>query len=265
MGRFLHEENFNVSELDARAVQRPVLIGKAFDPELHRSLTREEVGEDFERWDLVFVGAYEKERCASINRLARRGMSAVVYGNGWRRSVLAPEVDLRTQQLALDYTRAMRTGKVALCFLRKINRDRITQRTMEIAAMARPMLGERTDEHDEHFVDGVEYLGFSNDDEIVEKARLLLGDSCLRSRIAAAGQNRCLTSRCSVADRAAQMLEELTSAVDCRASTTYTKDSRTWTSMRHFATPLRLFVTLQTTLSAATRQFRALDVGWLGK
>ena len=69
--------------------------------------------------------------------------------------------------------------------------------------------------------------GFSNDDEIVEKARLLLGDSCLRSRIAAAGQNRCLTSRYSVADRAAQMLEELTSAVDCRASTTYTKDSRT--------------------------------------
>ncbi len=89
------------------------------------------------------------------------------------------------------------------------------------------MLGERTDEHDEHFVDGVEYLGFFNDDEIVEKARLLLGDRSLRSRIAAAGQNRCLTSCYSVADRAAQMLEELTSAVDCRASTTYTKDSQT--------------------------------------
>ncbi len=117
-------------------MQRPVLIGKAFDPELHRSLTREEVGEDFERRDLVFVGTYEKERRASINRLARRGMSVVVYGNGWRRSVLAPEVDLRPQQLALDYTRAMHTGKVALCFLRKINRDRITRRTMEIAAMA---------------------------------------------------------------------------------------------------------------------------------
>ena len=37
-------------------------------------------------------------------------------------------------------------------------------------------------------------IGFSSDDEIVEKARLLLGDSGLRSRIAAAGKNRCLTS-----------------------------------------------------------------------
>ena len=138
-------------------MQRPVLIGKAFDPELHRSLTREEVGEDFERWDLVFVGAYEKERCASINRLARRGMSVVVYGNGWRRSVLAPEVDLRPQQLALDYTRAMRTGKVALCFLRKINRDRITTAIDRDSRRWHERCRGKTEEHDAHFVDGVEY------------------------------------------------------------------------------------------------------------
>ncbi len=218
---FFTTKTFNIPELAARGVRRPVLVGNAFDPELNRPLTPAEVGEEFERWDLVFVGTYEKERCASINQLARQGMSVVVYGSDWRRSMLAPEVVLRPQQLGPDYTRAMHTGKVALCFLRKINRDRITTRTLEITAMARPMLGEKTDEHDEHFVDGAEYIGFSNEDEIVTKARLLLGDTSLRSRVAAAGRSRCVASGYSTAHRAAQMLEEVTKAVDRRASASH--------------------------------------------
>ena len=76
---FFTTKTFNIAELAALGVRRPVLIGKAFDPALHRPLTRAEAGEDFERWDLVFVGTYENQRCASINRLARQGMSVVVY------------------------------------------------------------------------------------------------------------------------------------------------------------------------------------------
>ncbi len=210
---FFTTKTFNIAELAALGVRRPVLIGKAFDPALHRPLTRAEAGEDFERWDLVFVGTYENQRCASINRLARQGMSVVVYGNGWRKNLLEPSVDLRPPQIGHDYNRAMHSGKIALCFLRKINRDQITQRTMEIAAMGRPMLAEKTAEHDEHFVDGEEYIGFSNDDEIVEKAKLLLRDHCLRSRTGAAGRARCWASGYTTANRAAQMMAALTGAV----------------------------------------------------
>ena len=64
--------------------------------------------------------------------------------------------------------------------------------------MGRAMVAEKTEEHDAHFVDGVEYAGFSTDDEIVAKAGLLLSDSALRSRIAAAGKSRCWASRYTI-------------------------------------------------------------------
>jgi spore maturation protein CgeB len=121
----------------------------------------------------------------------------------------------------------MHHGKIALCFLRKMNRDQITTRSIEIPAMGRAMVAERTEEHDAHFVDGVEYMGFSTDDEIVAKAGLLLSDSALRSRIAAAGKNRCWASGYTTADRATQMIAKLTRAIDCRATARHGEDIRT--------------------------------------
>jgi len=64
----------------------------------------------------VFIGTYEKERRDGVNLLAQQGMSVVVYGNGWDASRLAAGVDLRPAKVGHDYTCAMHTGKVALCF-----------------------------------------------------------------------------------------------------------------------------------------------------
>ncbi len=204
-------KTFNVPELSALGARRPFLIGKAFDPALHRPLTAEQVGEGYEEFDAVFIGTYEPERCASINALAESGTSVVVYGEtkgNWRPSQLRAGIELRPSVFADEYVRAWHSGKVALCFLRKINRDRITQRTMEIAAIGRPMLAERTDEHDQHFQDGVEYLGFSDDAELVASVKDLLQDRAGRLALGQAGRQRCMRSGYSTADRAAQMLGE---------------------------------------------------------
>lgn len=206
---FFTTKTFNVPELRARGVRHPTLIGKAYDPGRHRPMTPAEVGPDYEAFDAVFIGSYEAERCASINALAAAGVGVVVYGStdgGWRRHHVHPTVELRPSVFNLDYTRAMHHGKVALCFLRKLNRDRITQRTMEIAAMGRPMLAEKTDEHDAHFADGVEYFGFENDTVLVELARILLGDADRRAAAAEAARQRCVVSGYSSDDRARAML-----------------------------------------------------------
>lgn len=210
---FFTTKTFNVPELARLGVRRPYLIGKAYDPTLHRPLTREQVGDDFERYDCVFVGAYEAERGASINRLADAGFSVVVYGGsvaGWSRERMHPSVVLQDLQFGELYTRALHHGKVALCFLRKLNRDRITQRTMEIAACARPMLGERTDEHDQHFRDGAEYAGFSDDGELIRRAGELLADASRRAAMGTAARARCLASGYSTLDRAREMLDQMT-------------------------------------------------------
>src|SRR5262249_28722981 len=129
---FFTTKTFNLPELRVLGVRAPVLIGKAFDPILHRPIGREEAGQDFERYDLVFAGAYEQARCASINALAEAGLRVIVYGShigGWRRSHLADSVELRPAIFEVGYRRAMHHGKIALGFLRKLNRDRITQRS----------------------------------------------------------------------------------------------------------------------------------------
>ena len=202
-------KTFNVQELIALGVKNPILVGKAFDPLLHIPLPKDELGSHFEAFDAVFVGTYEKERAASINSLADAGISVVVYGSDqgyWRSRVLHPRVTLRESAFGANYVRAWHTGKVGLCFLRKINRDRITQRTMEIAAMGRPMVAERTDEHDSHFLHDKEYFGFYNDVELVEGVFRLIADDSRRMQLAISGRLRCLNSGYSTVDRAKQMM-----------------------------------------------------------
>lgn len=173
---FFTTKTFNVPELEERGVRRPTLIGKAFDPKLHRPLSAAEVGSEYERYDVVFLGTYERERFVSVNRLAQAGFSVIVFSNNWPERGRDPRITLRPLALAEDYTRGMHVGKVALCFLRKINRDRITQRSVEIPAMERPMIAERTDEHNAHFEEGREYMAFGDDDELVAQTRKLLSD-----------------------------------------------------------------------------------------
>jgi hypothetical protein len=203
-------KTFNVPELAALGVHHPFLIGKAYDSSLHQPMTATQVGADYERFDAVFLGTYEAARCASINALAKSGVSVVVYGSdkgGWRRDALDPSIELRRSAFGEDYVRAWHVGKVALCFLRKLNRDRITQRTMEIAAIGRPMVAERTEEHDEHFEHATEYLGFSSDEELIQQVRGLLADDRARLRLGEAGRARCLRSGYSTEERAQQMLK----------------------------------------------------------
>lgn len=205
---FFTTKTFNVPELTAAGVRRPYLIGKAFDPELHRPMTRLEVGGEFDKFDFVFAGACEPERLRSLNRLCEAGFSVVVYGGDlgkWDPRQLHPRLESRPAIFSEGYTMAMHHGKLALCFLRKANRDQITQRTMEITAMGRPMLAEKTAEHDEHFIDGVEYAGFRDDDELIALARKYLADHEAALDLGRRARARCLAGGYSTLDRAAEM------------------------------------------------------------
>jgi hypothetical protein len=132
---------------------------------------------------------------------------------GWKRSQLRPGVDLRPSAFNEQYVAAMHHGRIALCFLRKASRDRITQRTMEIAAMGRPMLAEKTTEHDDHFIDGHEYIGFMSDSDLVEQASRLLAQPEARHALGMAARKRCLISGYSTDARAGQMVQSLAEVI----------------------------------------------------
>ena len=214
---FFTTKTFNMPELRAAGVRDPRLIGKAFDPGLHRPLDPASVGEDFERFDLVFAGSCERERLASLNALCEAGHSVVVYGGDigkWRPNHLHPNIVSRPAAFDQAYVRALHHGKLALGFLRKMNRDQITQRTMEITASGRPMLAEKTAEHDAHFVDGQEYAGFGADQDLVALAGRYLADDAARLELGRRARLRCLTSGYSTLDRAREMISALKAVVD---------------------------------------------------
>jgi hypothetical protein len=219
---FFTTKTFNVPELRALGVRVPVLIGNAFDPEMHRPMSREEVGEDYERFDLVFAGVFERDRFRCIRILAEAGHTIAVYGcparrfsRGWE---MTPHERITVGPLALgaNYSRVMHHGKIALCFLRKMNRDRITTRSIEIPGMGRAMVAEKTEEHDSHFADGAEYLGFRDETELVDKVRALLADDGLRLKIAESGRARCFASGYTTADRGLEMTAAIKRAAAAR-------------------------------------------------
>jgi spore maturation protein CgeB len=210
---FFTTKTFNVAELRARDVRLPSLIGNSFDPAMHRPMTCEEVGQDFERYDLVFVGTVEEERMRGILKLAEAGFTIAVYGNPASRRGANWE-GLRHSRIfagppafGFDYARKLHHGKVALCFLRKINRDLITTRSVETPAMGRAMLAEKTEEHDRHFEDGLEYLGFSDESELLAGAAALVANPARRAEMGRRALARCWSSGYSTDGRAAEMVK----------------------------------------------------------
>jgi glycosyltransferase involved in cell wall biosynthesis len=206
---FFTTKAYYLNELKERGVKRPVLVGTSYDSEVHRPMTVEEVGPELEKFDAVFVGTYETQRQRAVRRLAEAGVRTVIYGNGWNRQRFHPNVTVRPAAFALEYSRALHTGRVALHFLRKLGHDTITTRSVEIPACARPMVAEWSLEHDKLFDNGREYISFSNEAELVKQVLWLLQDDAARKRLGDAARRRCVASGYSGLAVARRMLAEI--------------------------------------------------------
>ncbi|MGY8914245.1 MAG: glycosyltransferase family protein, partial [Flavobacteriales bacterium] len=108
-----------------------------------------------------------------------------------------------------DYSKALQAFKISLCFLRKINFDQQTTRTMEIPACGGFMVAERTQEHLELFEEDREAAYFSSNEELLEKCRYFLAHDDERKKVAAAGLKRCKTSGYSNEKTVKKMLDKV--------------------------------------------------------
>jgi len=105
-----------------------------------------------------------------------------------------------------DFARACNSFKINLCFLRKINRDLQTTRSVEIPACGGFMLAERTTEHLELFKEGEEAEFFDSQEELLDKCQYYLRHESQRLRIASNGLRRCIESGYSNEKRLEQIL-----------------------------------------------------------
>ncbi len=207
-------KTYGVAELRSLGCRRVEFTGNAFDKHTHRPIELTAEDREYFGADVGFVGTFEEERAELMNYLAENGVPVQIFGNDWWRwSRAHPSIRIRHQAIYGDpYAKAICAARINLCFLRKINRDLQTTRSIEIPACGAFMLAERTDEHLSLFEEGKEAEFFSTPEELLSKSRYYLAHSQERERIAAAGRERCLRSEYSYHDRLKKILSQVTEA-----------------------------------------------------
>ncbi|MDZ7962631.1 MAG: glycosyltransferase [Aulosira sp. DedQUE10] len=134
--------------------------------------------------DVVFAGGADRDRLPYMNALIDSGISLDLYGSYWEnypetKSYTRGQADIKTLRLAIQ------RAKIALCLVRKANRDGHCMRTFEVPAVGSCMLTEDTQEHRKIFgQEGEAVIYFNTLSEMVEKARWLLNHEKERQRLA---------------------------------------------------------------------------------
>lgn len=184
-------KTFNVPELRHAGAREAFYVGKGFSPEVHRPHDVTPALVTRLGGDVGFIGWPEGARERSLRALARAGANVRVWGP-WPRWKSAPGMRVEGRPVwDDDYAATISAFRINLGFLRRVNRDRHTTRSVEIPACGGFLLAERTDEHQELFREGVEAEFFADDDELVDKTLWYLAHEPARARVAAAGLRRC--------------------------------------------------------------------------
>jgi hypothetical protein len=205
---FFTTKSYGVQELESLGARNVIFVGNAYSPEVHRPIDVSSAERMALGGPVGFIGSYETERAASMRYLQKNGIHVRIWGNGWNRGLRSQGIDYAGAPLwDEDFAKGICAFDINLAFLRKINRDLQTTRSVEIPACGAFMLAERTEEHQALFEEGKEAEYFASDEELLDKVRYYLAHEDERKSIAAAGRERCIRSGYSNAARLSKMLE----------------------------------------------------------
>ncbi|MFZ1704668.1 MAG: glycosyltransferase [Saprospiraceae bacterium] len=124
--------------------------------------------------DVIFIGHWEKHREETIQFLSDNGIKVDVYGNGWEKSKLLNKDEIKPLY-GKDYFGYLKSAKIALAFLSKLNRDVYTRRNFEIPACGTVILSERTNELENIFKNDQIHIGFfSSNSELKDNLSFFL-------------------------------------------------------------------------------------------
>jgi len=203
-------KTYNLSELLLFGAKRTDLFLDSYDEKIHKRMHITDLQKPRFSADVSAIGAFENERATSMLYLAQNGIKVTIWGNDWARWIgRHPNLDVRNEFLfGEDYSRAICATKININFLRKINRDEVTSRSIEIPACGGFMLAERTRRHLNFFEEGIEAEFFSSNQELLEKVKQYLENESAREKIAIAGYQRCQKSGYSMRDQLSGILSQ---------------------------------------------------------
>jgi spore maturation protein CgeB len=207
-------KSYNISELALIGAKDVHFLYQAYSTWKH--LNKDINAIRVPKRDVSFIGHAEKERFNSILHLAKHGIKVnIAGGGGWNKKTYTTahkNISFQHQDLhGQDYCDFIAESKINLCFLRKINRDLHTSRSIEIPASGGFMIAERTNEHETLFEDKKEAVYFNDNDDLLKNIQYYLSDKNEkeRYRILKNGHQRCLINNYSYED----MVERILSVV----------------------------------------------------
>ena len=216
---------------DYEALGKPlVYMPLGYCDEVHRPLPS-----DDPKWrcEAGFLGGWEPRRERMLHAVAASGAELKIWGGAWdflhdgrwtlRRQIVLGQLAGKDsfsfhrdpliaaahkggEVYADDYARALTGARIGLGFLRTVCPDQHTTRTFEIPACGSMLLADRTDEHRAFFEEGQEADFFSSEEELLDKLAFYRANEDVRARVAAAGLERCRTSRYAYIHRLAEAL-----------------------------------------------------------
>lgn len=199
-------KSWTLGELKNMGARSVFYIPKAFDANWCNFLSHPP-----KRWDISFVGSFEEQRAHSLLTLAKAGFQVDVWGNGWKKCKHKNH-NLTIHDYPVyhgDLIRIIEETKINLCFLRKLAKDKSTNRTFEIPACGGFMLAEETQEQQEFFIGGKHAAYFDSDNGLVSLCDYFLKNFSIREVIAKQGHAKCLSSGYSYVDRCTQFYDEV--------------------------------------------------------
>jgi spore maturation protein CgeB len=196
----------NLDDLSRIGVGQVFYLPFGWDPALSedRVYSPEEL-RDYDA-DVSFVGGGDADRVPYIDALAQAGLRVALYGAQWERSAATRELT-RGELPHSEFPKAVAAASLALCLVRRVNRDGHSMRTYEVAAVGGCMLAEDTAEHRAILgPEGEAAVYFRSIDEMVRKARWLLEHADVRARLASAVKYRIRVNSNTYDHRLAQIL-----------------------------------------------------------
>jgi spore maturation protein CgeB len=197
----------NIFDLRRAGCRQVLFLPFGYDPAVHFP---ERLADSNEQrcWasDVTFAGGADSDREPFLRALATEpALSLALYGGYWNR-IPGLKAYWRGFAYERDYRLALAASKIALCLVRRANRDGHVMRTFELPACAAFMLAERTEEHLELFEEGQEMACFETVQELVDKARYYLAHESERQQIAASGYRRVTSAPYTYRHRVAELL-----------------------------------------------------------
>jgi spore maturation protein CgeB len=178
-----------------------------YDPELFFPISPTSEQSETHASDVMFAGGGDRDRVPYISALIEAGINVGLYGGYWERYAETRShnrglANIETLRIAIHST------KIALCLVRRANRDGHVMRTFEVPATGACMLTEDTPDHREIFgEDGESVVYFQTVQEMVEKAKWLLDRPDERQRLSVAAHERIVRGNHTYKDRLTSMLE----------------------------------------------------------